>query len=62
MAPYFFVASLVGVVVTTIHTLSIGVSFSAGEIVGIIAMPMVIAVFLVWYANYVVSKGWVRAT
>lgn len=62
VALYFFVASLVGVIVTTIHTLSVDVNFSAGEIIGIIAMPVVIAAFLIWYAKYVASKGWVRAT
>jgi hypothetical protein len=55
---YLFIASLLGVVVTMIHTLSIGVSFSFSEIIGIIFMPLLVAVFLIWYSKYTEKNGW----
>jgi hypothetical protein len=59
---YAFVASLIGVVVTTGHTLSVDVTFEMGEIVGIVAMPLIVAIILVWYSKYVAKKGWLKAT
>ena len=56
---YLFIASLLGVVVSMIHALSIGVSFSFSEIIGIIFMPLLVAVFLVWYSKYTEKKGWI---
>ena len=56
---YLFIASLLGVVVTMIHALSIAVSFSFSEIIGIIFMPLLVAVFLVWYSKYTEKKGWI---
>ena len=38
-AYYLFIASLLGVVVTMLHTLGIGIDFGLGEILGIILMP-----------------------
>jgi hypothetical protein len=60
VAFYFFVISLLGVVVTMVHTLSTGISFGIGEIMGIILMPLVVATFLIWYSKYVESKGWIN--
>jgi hypothetical protein len=54
-----FVLSLLGVLVATAHTLSIGVSFSAGEAMGIIVTPVVFAAFLVRYAKHAERRGWV---
>ncbi|MEN8136371.1 MAG: hypothetical protein ABFS18_12690 [Thermodesulfobacteriota bacterium] len=56
---YLFVFSLLGVVITTVHTLSIGINFGVGEIIGIILMPPLVAAFLVWYTKYVANKGWI---
>ena len=56
---YLFIASLLGVVVTMIHTLSTGIDFGIGEILGIILMPLVIAAFLIWYSRYAENKGWI---
>ena len=56
---YLFVFSLLGVVVTMIHTLSIDIEFGIGEVIGIILMPLVVAVFLIWYSIYVKNKGWI---
>ena len=58
-AIYMFIASLLGVIVTMIHTLGVGIDFGLGEIIGIILMPVVVAGFLIWYANLAKSKGWI---
>jgi hypothetical protein len=52
-----FVASLLGVVVTMIHTLGSGIEFGIGELLGIILMPVAVAIFLVWYSKFVVGKS-----
>ena len=59
---YLFIASLVGVLITTVHTLTLDINFGMGEIIGIIIMPTVVAVFLIWYSQYVKGKGWFSAT
>jgi len=56
-AAYLFIASLVGVIVTMIHTL--GVDFGIGEILGIILMPLAVAAFLIGYSKHAKSKGWI---
>ncbi|MEE8576694.1 MAG: hypothetical protein V3T31_05510 [candidate division Zixibacteria bacterium] len=58
-AYYLFIGSLLGVIVTMIHTLGIGIDFGLGEILGIILMPLVVAVFLIWYSKQAESKGWI---
>ena len=60
LAFYTFIASLLGVIVTTAHTLSIGIDFGTGEILGIIMMPLAIAVLLIWYTNFARSKTWIN--
>jgi len=55
-----FMLSFVGVVGTMIHSLSLGIEFSAGEILGIIVMPMVVPVFLIWYSRFAARQGWLR--
>jgi len=59
-AYYLFIASLFGVIVTMAHTLNIGIDFGIGEILGIILMPLVVAVFLIWYSKRAESRGWIR--
>jgi len=61
IAFYFFIASLLGVVVTMVYTLSIGIEFGIGEVIGIIIAPLMVAVFLIWYSKYVQNKGWISA-
>ena len=56
---YLFIASLLGVIVTMIHTLGVGIDFGLGEILGIILMPLVVAVILIWYSKQARSKGWI---
>ena len=60
IATYVFAASLVGTIITMVHTLNIDVVFGVGEIVGIVAMPLVVAALLIWYAKYSQDKGWTR--
>jgi len=60
VATYVFIASLLGVIVTMIHTLGVDIDFGPGEILGIVLMPIVLAVFLIWYSKYTESKGWIR--
>lgn len=59
IAYYFFIASLLGVFVTIAHALSVGINFGIGETLGIILMPMLVAVFLIWYSKLAESKGWI---
>jgi hypothetical protein len=59
-ACYLFIASFLGVIVTTTHTLDVGIGFALGEILGIILMPLVVAGLLVWYSKRAQSKGWIR--
>ena len=59
VAHYLFIASLLGVIVTMIHALGVGIDFGLGEILGIILMPLVVAAFLVWYSKHARRKGWI---
>jgi hypothetical protein len=54
-----FVGSLLGVIVSIVHTLGSGINFGPGEIAGIILMPLVVASFLIWYARHAANKGWI---
>ena len=60
VAFYLFIASLLGVIVTMMHTLGAGIDFGLGEILGIILMPLVLAAFLIWYSKWAESKDWIR--
>jgi hypothetical protein len=61
VAFYVLIASLIGVLVTMVHTLGIGIDFGLGEMLGIVLMPVVLAAFLVWYSKWAEWKGWVRS-
>lgn len=56
---YVLVFSLLGVLMTMVHTLSVGISFSPGEIAGIVLAPVALSLFLVWYARYARQKAWI---
>jgi hypothetical protein len=61
-AYYLFITSLLGVIVTMIHTIRVassGIEFSHFEIFVMILMPLVVAGFLVWYSRLAISKGWI---
>ena len=58
-ALYVFILSLLGMIVTMIHTIGVGsskVSFSPVEIIVMIVMPLLVAAFLVWYSRLAENK------
>jgi len=60
-AIYLFIASLLGVIVTMNHTITVAsstIDFSAIEIVILILLPLVVAAFLIWYSKQAERKGW----
>ncbi len=59
LAYYLFIASLLGVIGAIIHALGADIDFGSGEILGIIVMPLVMAMFLIWYSKLAESKGWI---
>lgn len=61
-AYHVLIASLLGVVVTMIHTLRIAgstVDFRPFEVAMMILMPLVVAVFLIGYYKWTRTKGWI---
>jgi hypothetical protein len=61
-AVYLFVASLVGTIVTMIHTINIAsstIDFSAVEILVMVLLPLAVAALLIWYSKYALSKNWI---
>ena len=61
-AIYIFIISLLGIVVTMLHTINMAtskISFSIGEIVVMILLPMIVAALLIWYTKIVTKKNWV---
>jgi hypothetical protein len=61
-AVYLFIASLLGTILTMIHTIDVARTtkgFSSSEIVIMILMPLLVAAFLIWYSKRVETKGWV---
>jgi len=58
-----FIASLLGVIVTMIHTIDIArstIDFSADEIVIMILSPFIVEALFIWYAMYAKGRGWIR--
>jgi hypothetical protein len=59
---YLFIASLLGVVVTMVHTLDVAVStidFGPFEIFMMILSPVVVAALLIWYSKRAERNGWI---
>ena len=57
-----FMLSLIGIIVTMVHTakvMSSGVAFNAFEVVMMMLLPVVVAMFLVWYSRLSESKHWI---
>lgn len=56
-AYYLFIASLIGVVVTNIHSAQVtsAIDIWVGSL-----MAIVVAAFLIWYTKYSQRKGWVN--
>lgn len=62
-AIYLFIVSLLGVVVTMIHTIGIAnssVEFGFFNISMMILIPLVAGVFLIWYSMLARRKGWIN--
>ncbi len=59
---YVFIASALGVAVTMIHALVLSgaaSTFSPFQIFLAVLMPIVAALFLIWYSKQAESKGWI---
>lgn len=57
-----FVVSLLGTIVTMIHTVRIAsstIDFSLAEIFVMILLPLVVATFLIWYSKRAQSRDWI---
>lgn len=59
VAVYVFAASLLGVIVTHAHTIGLTIDSNLFEMIMMIGMPLVVAVFLVWYARWAEGKHWI---
>lgn len=62
VAVYVFVASLVGVIVTMIHTANVAnskIEFSSVEIFVMMLLPIIVAAMLIWYTKHVQKKRWI---
>ena len=59
-ALYALALSLLGALVTTLHSVTVDAEYGTMEIVVILLMPNVVAALLVWYARVAQGKGWVR--
>jgi len=63
IAYYLFIASLVGVLVTMVHTIGVAMNtagFGLPNVIMMIVMPTVVAVFLIWYVKMTEKKGWIH--
>jgi len=62
VAYYLFIASLLGVIVATApHLHMIGSTINDPfEIAMMMLMPLLVAVFLIWYSKHAESNGWIR--
>jgi hypothetical protein len=63
IAYYTFIISLLGIIITMIHTINVAsskISFSAGEVVVMILLPLIVAVLLIWYTKFIMGKGWIN--
>ena len=63
IAIYVFIVSLLGVLVTMIHTINVAssiIEFTLAEIIVMILLPIIVAALLIWYATLTRRKGWIR--
>ncbi len=59
---FLFVASLLGAMVTMIHTIDVATSkidFDTIEIGVMILAPLMVAAFFIWYSKQAEGKGWI---
>lgn len=60
---HLFIASLLGALVTMVHTIRVAgttVQFSPMESFVMILLPLLVAAFLIWYTMWARRKGWIR--
>lgn len=60
---YVFIASLIGIIITMIHTTNVAsstIDFSLVEIFVMIFLPMIVAAILIWYAKLAIGKNWIN--
>lgn len=60
---YVFIASLIGVIVTMIHTVNVATSkihFTPADIVVMVLLPIIVAAILIWYTKLVMRKNWIN--
>jgi len=63
LASPIFVISLLGIIVTMIHTIMVAnsvMSFTIIEIIVMILVPILVAVFLIWYTKLIDKKHWIN--
>jgi len=59
---YVFIGSLIGIVVTMIHTVDVAssvINFNLGEMIVMVVLPIIVAAILIWYAKIAINKHWV---
>lgn len=59
---YVFIVSLIGIIVTMIHTVNVAsskIDFNLVEIVVMILLPVIVAAILIWYTKLAMNKKWV---
>jgi hypothetical protein len=59
-AIYVFILSLIATIGTMAHALTAGIDFSAAEMAGIIAMPIVLPALLIYYCRTASARGWLK--
>jgi hypothetical protein len=62
-AKYLFMASLLGVIVTMVHTLRVAnseIDFGLFEVSMMILIPLLVAALLLWYSMYAENREWIR--
>ena len=58
-----FILSLVGIIVTMIHTVNVAsskIDFNLVEIFVMIILPFIVAILLLWYSKIVSKKHWIK--
>lgn len=59
---YVFIISLIGIIVTMIHTVNVAsskIDFNLVEIIVMILLPVIVAAILIWYTKLVMNKKWI---
>ncbi|MDX5152195.1 MAG: hypothetical protein R3188_06940 [Acidiferrobacterales bacterium] len=59
---YVFIASLLGVLVTMVHTARVAgsvIAFTGSEIFVMIILPIIVAGSFIWYSRYAERRNWI---